>query len=72
MKFIDNEIRRILERKPEHLFEPCTKTEFGVPVVVTFHPQPHNLSNIIRKLFIYLYAKEQVKKVFTPAPYASF
>ena len=36
-----------------------------------YHPRFHNLSNTIRKLFIYLYAEEQVKKVFIPAPFVS-
>ena len=38
LKFIDDEIRRVIERKPNSLFEPCPKTEFGVPAVLTFHP----------------------------------
>ena len=38
LKFIDDEIRRVLERKPNSLFEPCPKTCHGVPVVLTFHP----------------------------------
>ena len=52
-------------RKPE-------RNETGVCLVVTYHPRLHNLSNIIRKYFIFLYAEEQVKKVFTPAPFVSF
>ena len=48
------------------------KNGIGVSFVVTYHPRFHNLSNTIRKLFIYLYAEEQVKKVFTPAPFLSF
>ena len=27
LKFIDDEIRRVIERKPNSLFEPCPKTE---------------------------------------------
>ena len=67
-----NQIRRVLESKPEQLFESRTKTGIGVPLVVTYHPRFHNLTNTIRKLIIYLYAKEQVKKVFTPTPFVSF
>ena len=48
------------------------KNGIGVSFVVTYHPRFHNLSNTIRKLFIYLYAEEQVKKVFIPAPFVSF
>ena len=71
-KLVDNQIRWVLESKPEQLFESRTKTGIGVPLVVTYHPRFHNLTNTIRKLFIYLYAKEQVKKVFTPTPFVSF
>ena len=39
---------------------------------MTYHPQFHNFSNTIRKLFIYLYAEEQSKKVFKPVPFVSF
>ena len=70
-KLVDNQIRRVLESKPEQLFESCTKTGIGVPLVVTYHPRFHNLSNTIRKLFTYFYAEEQVKKVFTPTPFVS-
>ena len=59
-ELVDNQIRRVFERKPEQLFERSTKTGTGVPLVVTYHPRFHNLSNIIRKLFIHLYAEEQV------------
>ena len=68
----DNQIRRVLESKPEQPFESRSKTGIGVPLVVTYHSRFYNLSNTIRKLFIYLYAEEQVKKVFTPAPFVSF
>ena len=70
--FLDNQIRSVLESKPEQLFESRTKTGTGVPLVVTYRPRFHNLSNTIRKLFIYLYAEEQVKKVFTQAPCTLF
>ena len=69
---VDNQIRRVLERKPEQLFESHRKTGTSVSLVVTYHPRFHNLNNIIRKLFIYLYAEKQVKKVFTPAPFDRF
>ena len=53
-------------------FEHRTKAVTGVPLVVTFHPRSHNSSNTIRTLFIYLYAKEKVKKVFTQAKFVLF
>ena len=44
------------------------KKETGVPLIVTYYPRFHNLNNIIRRHFTFLYAEEQVKSVFTPAP----
>ena len=56
----DNDARRVLKSKPEQLFEShmdwlsdSRKTGIGVPLVVTYHSWFHNLSNTIRKLFIY-------------------
>ena len=43
-----------------------------MPLVVTYHPWFHDLGKIIRKKFIYLYAEQQVKQVFTPAPFVLF
>ena len=40
--------------------------------MVTCHPRFNNLGKIIRKKIIYLYAEQQVKQVFTPAPFVSF
>ena len=62
----------VLESKPEQLFEIRPKTGTGVLLVVTYHPRFQNLSNTIRKHFIYSYAEEQVKNVFTPALFVSF
>ena len=53
-KLVDNQIRRVLESKPEQLFESRIETGIGVPLVVTYHPRFHNLTNTIRKLFIYM------------------
>ena len=44
----------------------------GVPLVVTYNPAFKNLSHVIRKNLQLLYADEQVKKVFSPAPFVSF
>ena len=63
---------RVFESKPEQLFESRTKTGIRVTLVVTYHSRFHNLRCTIRKLFIYLYSEEQIKKVFTPAPFVSF
>ena len=71
-KLVDNQIRRVLESKAEQLFERPTKTGTSVPLAVKYHPQFHKLSNTIKKLFTYLYAEEEVKKVFTQSPFVSF
>ena len=38
-KLVDNQIRRVLERKPEQLLENQTKAGTGVPLDVTYHPR---------------------------------
>ena len=44
----------------------------GVPLVVTYNPAFKNLFQVIRKNLQLLYADEEVKKVFSPAPFVSF
>ena len=61
-ELVENQIRRVLQRKPEQPFESYAKIGTSVPLVVTYHSRFYNLSNIIRKIFIYLYAEEQLKK----------
>ena len=43
-----------------------------VSLVVTYNPAFKNLSQVIRKNLQLLYADEQVKKVFSGAPFVSF
>ena len=43
-----------------------------VPLVVTYNPEFKNLFQVIRKKLPLLYADEEVKKVFSPAPFGSF
>ena len=71
-KLVDNQLRSVVENRPEQLPEHQTKHGTGVPLVVTYHPRFHDLGKIIRKKFIYLYAEQQVKQVFTPAPFVLF
>ena len=71
-KLVDNQLRRVVENRHEKLFEHQTKHGTGAPLVVTYHHRFHDLGRITRKTFIYLYAKEQVKLVFTRAPFLSF
>ena len=51
-ELVDNQIRRVLERKPEQLFESRTKTRTGAPLVVTDHPRFHNLSYNQKTLYL--------------------
>ena len=67
-KLVDNQLRRVVENRPEQLPEQQKKQGTGVPLVLTYHPRFHDLGKIIKKNFIYLYAEQQVKQVFTPAP----
>ena len=70
-KLVDNQLRRVVENRPEQLPEHQAKHVTGVPLVVTYHPRFHCLGLIIRKSFIYLYGEQQVKQVFTPVPFVS-
>ena len=45
--------------------------ETGILLVTTYHPRLKDLSSLIKRNVQYLYA-DQVKKVFTPAPFVSF
>ena len=46
--------------------------ETGIPLVTTYHPRLKDLSSLIKKNLQYLYADQEVNKVFTPAPFVSF
>ena len=52
--------------------ENNSKKVNGVPLVVTYNPEFKNLFQVIRKKLPLLYADEEVKKVFSPAPFGSF
>ena len=53
-KLVDNQLRRVVENRPEELPEHQIKHGTGVPLVVTYHPRFHDLGKIIRKNFIYM------------------
>ena len=40
----------------------------GIPFVVTYHPLPQELNNIVRNNLNWLYADDEVKKLFSPGP----
>ena len=44
----------------------------GIPLVVTYNPFLCHLGQTIRKNIFLLYQVEEVKRVFTPAPFVSF
>ena len=46
--------------------------ETGIPLVTTYHPRLKDLRNLIKRNLQYLYADQDIKKVFTPAPFVSF
>ena len=71
-KLVHNQLRRVVENRPEQLTEHQTKHGTGVPLVITYYPRFYDLGKIIRKNFFYLCAEQQVKQVFTPAPFVSF
>ena len=68
----------LIKEKVEKVFrltpsdENNTKEVNGVPLVVTYNPTFKNLFQVIRKNLQLLYADEEVKKVFSPAPICSF
>ena len=46
--------------------------ETGTPLVTTYHPGLKDLISLIKKSLQYLYADQEVKKVFIPAPFVPF
>ena len=46
--------------------------ETGVPLVTTYHSRLKDFSSLIKRNLQYLYADQEVKKVFRPAPLVSF
>ena len=44
------------------------RKNIGIPFVVTYHPLLQELSNIIRNNLNWLYADDEVKKLFSPGP----
>ena len=71
-KVVDAQIKRVSEKSLDELLERPNRKETGVPLDVTYHPRFQNVSAIIRKYFLFLYAEEKVKRAFTPAPFISF
>ena len=47
-------------------------SEQGVSLVLTCHPKPKDLDNLIKDLQLFLYSDSEVKIVFSPAPIVSY
>ena len=62
----------VSEKSLNELFERPDRNETGVPLVVTYHSRFHKPRVIVRKYFAFLYAKEKVKRVFTPTLFDHF
>ena len=67
---IREQVEKALRLTPSD--ENNSKKVNGVPLVVTYNPAFKNLFQVIRKNLQLLYADEEVKKVFSPAPFVSF
>ena len=66
---IKEQVERVLRVIPSD--ENNSKKVNGVSLVVTYNPAFKNLSQVIRKNLQLLFADEQVRKVFSPAPFVS-
>ena len=67
---IKEQVEKVLRLSPSD--ENNSKKVNEVPLVVTYNPAFKNLFQVIRKNLQLLYADEQVKKVFSTAPFVSF
>ena len=67
-------LRNRLKRPLDSLqvMKTIAKKVNGGPLVVTYNPAFKNSFQVIRKKLQLLYADEDVKKVFSPAPFVSF
>ena len=67
---IREQVEKALRLSPSN--ENNSKKVNGVSLVVTYNPVFKNLFQVIRKNLQLLYADEEIKKVFSPAPFVSF
>ena len=67
---IKEQVEKALRPTPSE--ENNSKKVNGVSLVVTYNPAFKNLFQMIRRNLQLLYADEQVRKVFSPAPFVSF
>ena len=70
---IKNQVARALQSTSNNSANRSKQEkETGIPLVTTYHPRLKDLSSLIKRNLQYLYADQEVKKVFTPAPFVSF
>ena len=67
---VENQLKRITETRQTS--DQTRKRGNGVLLILTYHPRLKNINDIIKKHLVFLYAKEQVKNIFTPPPFVSF
>ena len=69
-KLILTEINKVkfsnIERKSN------SKTQKGIPLVVTYHPVLKSLSSIVSNNIYLLHMDQEVKRIFTPQPMVSY
>ena len=70
---IKNQVARALQSTSNNSANRSKQEkETGISLVTTYHPRLKGLSGLIKRNLQYLYADEEFKKVFTPAPFVSF
>ena len=67
---VENQLKCVTETR--QTFDQTYKRGNGVLLVLTYHPQLKNVSDIIKKHLVFLYVKKQVEHIFTPPPFVSF
>ena len=76
-EIVNKETKRALESSISSSYDKSKKNtqgdrQKGIPLVVTYNPFLCHLRQTIRKNLFLLYQDEEVKRVFTPAPFVSF
>ena len=69
-RLVGNQLKRVTETR--ETFDQTYKSGNGVPLILPYHSLLKNVNDIIKKHLEFLYAKEQVKNIFTLSPFVSF
>ena len=67
---VNNQLKRVTETGQTS--DQTYKRGNGVLLVLTYQPRFKNINHFIEKQLLSLYAKEEVKNIFTPPPFVSF